>query len=113
MCAPPRRREYGDFYSAARAHDGLIGQQDGGDWASAGEQDPWIRLEWDEPVDADRVVLYDRPGVDDVNAGTLTFSDGSTVVVNDIPPTREPKTVPFPDEAVRLGALPGARRQRA
>ena len=32
-----------------------------------------------EPVRADRIVIYDRPGTqDDVNGGELTFSDGGT-----------------------------------
>ena len=88
--------EYNDFYSAGKALDGVIGQQDGGDWASAGEQDPWIELRWDEPVRADRIVLYDRPGIDDANGGTLTFSDGGTVEVTGIPPGREGMTVRFP-----------------
>ena len=45
---------------------------------------------------ADAIVLYDRPGVDDANGGTLTFSDGSTVQVSGIPADGSAKTVSFP-----------------
>ena len=82
-------------YAPEKAVDGVTGRADEGDWASAGEQDPWIRLDWEEPVRADRIVLHDRPGRDDANGGTLTFSDGSSVEVADIPADGSPRTVTF------------------
>src|SRR5699024_1207831 len=54
-----------------------------------------IRFDWDEPVQADSIVLYDRAGEDDANAGTLTFSDGTSVAVEDIPPGGDAHTVSF------------------
>lgn len=77
--------EFSSGYPAENAVDGVIGDPDGGDWASAGEKNPWIRLDWGEPVQADSIVLYDRAGEDDANAGTLTFSDGTSIAVEDIP----------------------------
>jgi len=47
-------------------------------------------------VRADRLVLYDRPGIDDVHGGTLTFSDGSTVTVTGVPTDGSAKTIRFP-----------------
>jgi putative alpha-1,2-mannosidase len=88
--------EYSDGYPAEKVFDGLIGSADAGDWASKGEQNPWIELHWPAPVRADRIVLYDRPGIDDVHGGTLTFSDGSTVAVTGVPTDGSAKTVRFP-----------------
>ncbi|MGW0229847.1 glycoside hydrolase domain-containing protein [Actinopolymorpha singaporensis] len=87
--------EYSDGYRADKVRDGVIGSKDGGDWASRGEREPWVRLDWDKPIRADRIVLYDRPGDDDANAGTLTFSDGSTIPVSGLPVGGGPKTVTF------------------
>jgi len=88
--------EYSDGYRADKVHDGVIGSKDAGDWASRGEREPWVQLDWENPIQADRVVLYDRPGDDDANGGTLHFSDGSTVEVTDLPRNGGPKTVTFP-----------------
>ena len=88
--------EFSADYAAAKVHDGIIGQKDGGDWASRGEREPWVQLDWPEPVRTDRIVIYDRPGTqDDVNGGELTFSDGSTVPVSEIPADGSAKTVEF------------------
>jgi glycosyl hydrolase family 92 len=87
--------EFNADYAAAKAIDGITGQWAVGEWASAGEQEPWIELSWPKPVRADRVVLYDRSISEDANGGTLTFPDGSTVDVTGIPPGGGPKTVTF------------------
>nr|WP_205740898.1 glycoside hydrolase domain-containing protein [Haloactinopolyspora alba] len=87
--------EYSDGYVAEKVFDGVIGEPDAGDWASAGEQNPWIQLDWDQPIRTDRIVLYDRSGIDDVNGGTLTFSDGSSIEVTDIPADGDGKPVTF------------------
>ena len=73
-------------YGPAKAMDGIIGKTDEGEWASAGDSKPWIRLSWSSNQRIDKICLYDRPnGVDDANGGTLSFSDGSTVAVTGIP----------------------------
>jgi LmbE family N-acetylglucosaminyl deacetylase len=61
----------------------------------------WIQLAWPSPVSVAQVNLYDRPNPsDNVLAGTLTFSDGTSVPVGALPPdgkllpvTFAPKTV--------------------
>ena len=106
--------EFDAGYAAAKVHDGVIGQKDGGDWASRGEREPWVQLDFAEPVRTDRIVIYDRPGTqDDVNGGELIFSDGSRVSVTGDPGRRqrEDRRVPAADGVV--GALPGPRRHRA
>jgi predicted alpha-1,2-mannosidase len=102
--------EYNGGYAATKAIDGVIGLQDSGDWASAGEQNPWIELHFKQPIRADRIVLYDRSGTDDVNDATLRFSDGSTIDVTGIPPGRDAATVRFPMrtfDSVRLQVTGG------
>jgi hypothetical protein len=82
-------------YPAERVHDGF--ERDAGDWASKGEQNPWVELKWDHPIKADRIALYDRTSIDEANGGVLTFSDGSTVQVSGIPKNgTDPKIVTFP-----------------
>ncbi len=53
------------------------------EWATAGgKAGSWIQLDWSTPVSVNKIVLYDRPNADDqVTAGTLTFSDGTSVKV--------------------------------
>ncbi|MBE1606529.1 DUF7402 domain-containing protein [Actinopolymorpha pittospori] len=85
---------YNSDFGAENARDGVI-QADGGEWASAGEQNPWIELRWAQPVRADRVVLYDRAGIDDLHGGTLSFGDGSTVEVRDVPTNGDAQVVTF------------------
>lgn len=51
------------------------------EWATLrGGAGSWIDLTWPRPVTIDRVVLYDRPNTSDqITAGRLTFSDGSSI----------------------------------
>jgi putative alpha-1,2-mannosidase len=88
--------EYSDGYRAAKVHDGIVGSKDSGDWASRGERNPWVQLDWARPIKADRIVLYDRPSDDDVNQGMLSFSDGSTIEVDQVPVNGSAKTITFP-----------------
>ena len=87
--------EFNADYGVAKVRDGIIGQWAVGEWASRGEQEPWVELTWPEPIRADRIVLYDRSISEDANGGTLTFPDGSSVDVAGIPPGGGPKTVRF------------------
>ncbi|MFE0417933.1 glycoside hydrolase domain-containing protein [Streptomyces tendae] len=88
---------YSADYPAENVLDGCApgGAAGGADWASRGELDPWVQLNWPQEIRADRIVLSDRTTKDDVNGGVLTFSDGSRVVVEDIP-AKGPVTVGFP-----------------
>ena len=86
--------EFSSAFGAAKVQDGFT--RTSSDWASKGEQNPWIELRWDEPVRADRIVLYDRTSVDDANGGTLTFSDGSSVEVTGLPTDGRAREVTFP-----------------
>jgi predicted alpha-1,2-mannosidase len=88
--------------------DGIIGIVDQGEWACMGEtifwgyiRYPWIQLDWSQPYNINKVILYDRPGQEEHTAGgTLFFSDGSEVVVTGIPDNGTAKSITFPEKKV-------------
>lgn len=96
--------EYGGEYAV----DGKIRLYDAGEWRSAsgmtfwGEIDyPWLELKWEDKKAVNRVVLYDRPDMKSHTAGgILHFSDGSQILVHQIPNDGSPKTVSFPTKRV-------------
>lgn len=93
--------DYNNDYVASDAIDGTTGQDGIGEWASKGEVNPWLRLDWDSPQTINSVVLFDRqhPSAS-VNGGTLQFSDGTTVNVSGVPNDGSPLPVSFPDKTV-------------
>ena len=71
---------------ATAAVDGVIDGFPGDstkEWATnGGGAGSWLKLAWSSPHTINRVVLYDRPNLNDqITGGTLTFSDGSSVSV--------------------------------
>jgi LmbE family N-acetylglucosaminyl deacetylase len=72
-----------DGQTAAKAVDGAIDGYPGDytrEWATTGgKAGSFLDLAFPSAVTLNRVVLYDRPNADDqITAGTLTFSDGTT-----------------------------------
>lgn len=67
-----------------------------------GETQAWARLDWPNAVKAKRVLLYDRPSPDEqVLAGKLIFSDGSTLDVGALPNDgRTPAEITFPEKQI-------------
>jgi hypothetical protein len=57
------------------------------EWATVGQlAGAWIQLDWSGAVQVSQVTLHDRPNaVDRVQAGTLLFSDGTSVAVGMLP----------------------------
>lgn len=92
----------------AKVCDGITGIDKQGEWNSGskltswGAPDyPWILLEWDKPHSIERIVLYDRPTTDSHTAGgTLHFSDGSKLLVTQIPNQGWAKALDFPVKTV-------------
>ena len=85
---------------AAKAVDGVAAGYPSAplnEWSSVkGKVGTWITLTWSTPQTLTSVVLYDRPNlVDQVTAGTLTFSDGSQVAVKALPNDGTGLTVTF------------------
>jgi uncharacterized repeat protein (TIGR01451 family) len=90
---------------ASKAIDGFTDGYSTGDypheWATLNEPNngvgAWLNLAWTSPQLIDRVVLYDRPNVSEwIKGGTLTFSDGSTIVVPSLANNGFPVSVSFP-----------------
>lgn len=80
-----------ESFGAANAVDGKSSA-----WVSKGESKPWIKLEWDEPVSIDQVILKDRSNKHDHTiAGTIMFSDADSIPVTDIQNDGTPKVVDF------------------
>jgi hypothetical protein len=73
------------------------GQPDASEWSSAGETaGAWITLTWDRPATVTEIDLYDRPDpIENVLSGTLTFEDGSVIVVHALPAAGGPERVIF------------------
>jgi hypothetical protein len=77
-------------YSVAGAVDGIVDGYPGDishEWASNGERETaMLRLTWNDEQTIDRVWLFDRPNdLDQITAGMLIFSDGSTLPVGALP----------------------------
>jgi LmbE family N-acetylglucosaminyl deacetylase len=57
------------------------------EWVSRGERTgAWLKLSWKTPVTVSHIELYDRPSpTENILAGALLFSDGSSVAVPALP----------------------------
>ena len=71
---------------AIKAIDGVIDGYPGDytkEWAtSGGGAGSWLQLDWSVSYTVDKVILYDRPNLNDnILSATLSFSDGSTLTV--------------------------------
>jgi len=73
------------------------------EWASKEEKaGAWVKLEWSSPKTIDKVVLFDRPNLNDhVLEGRLEFSDGSSVPFGELEnEAKEGKIVHFQPKQV-------------
>ena len=87
--------------TAAKAVDGVVAGYPGDytrEWATNGQGvGAWIQLTWTTARTIDRIVLYDRPNANDqILAGTLLFSDGTTLVVGPLDNAGAATTYDFP-----------------
>ncbi|UVI32000.1 discoidin domain-containing protein [Paenibacillus spongiae] len=91
--------EYNSNFTSSKAVDGIISSTS--EWASKGEQNPWIQLNWMENHKISQITFYDRFNLADwAIGGTLTFSDGSTLPVSGIPNYGRGYSVAFPVKTV-------------
>ena len=77
------------FQQAANVADGIPDGFPGNsqaEWSTNGETvGAWLLMDWPQPHSIDQVVLYDRPNASDqIISGTLTFSDGTSMLVNPV-----------------------------
>lgn len=101
---------------ASRIAGGCYGDE-AGEWVAAGAKAQWIKLSWSQPQRVNKVRLYDRTALQDqVVAGTLSFSDGSTLAVGRLQndgqagtllafPARTVEWVTFTIDKVRPGTI--------
>jgi predicted alpha-1,2-mannosidase len=104
------------------ATDG-VKQQDGkGEWLGGSPNDWWgeihypkLELKWNTPRKINKVLIYDRPSLEEhMAACVLKFSDGSEVHVFAVPNDGAPKTVVFEPRTVtsmKLDVLDGIGTQ--
>ena len=109
-------------YSAEGPVDGVVDGFPGDishEWASNGERETaMLRLTWKDEQTVDRVWLFDRPNTDydQITAGMLIFSDGTTMPIGALPdnakqgvevsfPAKKVKWLIFAVTAVKPGSL--------
>jgi len=86
---------------AIKAVDGVAAGYPGAsthEWATVGGvAGSWLNLAWTSPQTISRVVLYDRPNLNDqITSATLTFSNGVSVAVPALNNNGTATTVTFP-----------------
>ena len=91
--------------TAVKAVDGVIDGYPGDytkEWATTGQGvGAFLNLAWSSPYSVDQVVLYDRPNLDDsITGATLTFSDGSSIVVGPLNNNGAATTYSFPARVI-------------
>jgi len=90
---------------AIKAVDGVVDGYPGDgsrEWVTNGEHaGAWIELAWSGTKNLGKIVLYDRPnGSDQLIAGTLSFSDGTTVQVGALDNLAGPNMITFSQRTV-------------
>ncbi len=91
--------------TAAKAVDGIVSGypvDPTKEWASVRQlAGAWISLTWSSPQAIARVVLHDRINLtDQITAGTLEFSDGSSIAVGSLPNDGSSYVLDFPARTV-------------
>jgi alpha-glucosidase (family GH31 glycosyl hydrolase) len=92
-------------YGFAGATDGIVGGYPANgsqEWSSGATTGGSLTLTWDTPQTIDRILLYDRPNMtDQITAGQIKFSDGSTLAVGTLPnDAATPFELRFPPKTV-------------
>jgi hypothetical protein len=71
-----------------------------------GHAGSWLRLTWAAPVTLSRVVLHDRPNLNDrVTSARLQLSDGTTVSIGSLPNDGSPLTITLPGHPTTISLL--------
>ena len=91
--------------TANKAIDGVIDGYPGDstrEWATVGGgAGSWLKLSWASPQTVGRIVLYDRPNLDDqITGGNIQFSDGSSVAVGTLNNDGSAVTISFPAKTI-------------
>lgn len=94
---------YTNWYSAEKAINGYakanVPEGAEFEWASQGEANPTITINWYDKITVGTIVLYDRVNANDhVIGGVITFSDGSEIEFDEIPNDGAPYYIDVPDK---------------
>ena len=94
--------EYFDSnWSKEKLTDGIVKIDGKGEWSSNFETYPWVKLNWDTLRTINKIVLYDRPHPSfAVYSGTLTFSDGFSIKVGELPNNGDSLEISFESKQV-------------
>jgi hypothetical protein len=91
--------------TANKAIDGVIDGWPGDytkEWATnGGRAGSWLKLTWTSPQTVNKVVLYDRPNPNDqITAGNIQFSDGSSIAIGPLNNDGTATTYTFPARTI-------------
>jgi hypothetical protein len=91
--------------TANKAIDGVVSGYPGDytkEWATVGGRaGSWLRLTWASAQAVSKIVLYDRPNLNDqITAGNIQFSNGSSVAVGTLPNNGSASTLTFAARSV-------------
>ncbi len=91
------------MYDARGINDNIVAEFGNiGEWWAGSGEEKWVELTWDTPVTCDQIIIHDSASLSDNTLnGTLTFDDGTSIEVNDIPKTGYPKTIDFSAKTVK------------
>lgn len=100
---------FDDESSENNVVDGVLRIDGRGEWVCAGSATwwgtvsyPWIQLDWPEEQTIERMVIYDRPCLEEQTAGgILEFSNGDKIRVFAVPNNGSPKSISFPPKKAR------------
>ena len=78
--------EFSERYAPETAvHEEESVHEEGIEWSSASEPNPWIRFEWANPVWIGSIIIADRANMQDwAQIVNITFSDGSNIVTGEL-----------------------------
>lgn len=88
--------------TVAKVNDGVWSGEAIHEWSSNGQQaGAWVQLDWPAPMRINQVTLHDSSAfADNILAGTLTFSDGTSINVGRLPIEGRPFDVTFASKVV-------------
>ncbi len=91
--------------TANKAIDGVVDGYPGDatrEWSTnGGGAGSWLKLTWSSPQTMNRIVLHDRPNLNDqVTGGNILFSDGSSVAVGTLTNDDTGVSITFPSKTI-------------
>lgn len=88
--------------TVGKVNDGVWSGEAIHEWSSNGQQaGAWVQLDWPAPMRINQVTLHDSSAyADNIVAGTLSFSDGTSIPVGELSIEGRPQDFTFPSKVV-------------